>query len=215
MTRFLKLSSLILVLFATSCASPYKNLQKESIGNSAMRFQPKFKRELYRCVVDGKVFFKKFHLSGVLLFKEMEDSSTRVVFQNEMGISFFDFSWDKSDNFKVNSIMEELNRPAVVKTLQKDLGLFLMKGLDKSSEQHFSLEDDHYHRFTLEKGFAYYIEKSARLMRIENAGDSKKVTTITLEGKEKNSSMPEKVVFEHHKANFSIQLTKIVANVNE
>lgn len=215
MTRFLKLSSLLLILFAASCASPYKNLQKESIGNSAMRFKPEFKRELYRCVVDGKVLFKKFHLSGVLLFKEMEDGSTRVVFQNEMGIPFFDFSWDKQDNFKVNSIMDEMNRPALVKTLQKDLGLFLMRGLNKGSEEHFSKGDDHYHRFTLEKGFVYYIENSARLVRLENTGERKKVTTITLEGKEKNTSMPEKVVFDHHTANFSIQLTKIAANVNE
>ncbi len=214
MTRFLKLSSLAIVLFAVSCASPYKNLQKESIGNSAMRFQPEYKRELYRCVVDGKVLFKKFHLSGVLLFKEL-DKETRVVFQNEMGISFFNFSWDKADNFKVNSIMPELDRPAVVKTLQKDISLFLMKGLDKSSEQHYSQGDEHYHRFTLDKGFVYYIEKTARLMRIVNTGERKKVTTITLEGKEKNISMPEKVFFEHHKANFSIELTKITADVNE
>ncbi len=180
-----------------------------------MRFQPEFERELYRCVVDGKVLFKKFHLSGVLLFKEMEDGSTRVVFQNEMGMSFFDFSWENNESFKVNSIMAEMDRPALVKTLQKDLSLFLMKGLDKASEQHFSKGDDHYHRFTLEKGFVYYIENSARLMRIDNTGERKKVTTITMEGKEKNTSMPEKVVFQHHKANFSIQLTKIAANVNE
>lgn len=214
MTRFLKLSSLAFVLFAASCASPYKNLQKESIGNTAMRFQPEYKRELYRCVVDGKVLFKSFHLSGVLLFKEL-DKETRVVFQNEMGIAFFDFSWDKADNFKVNSIMPDLDRPAVVKTLQKDLSLFLMKELDKSTEEHYSQGDEHLHRFTLDKGFAYYIEKSARLMRIVNIGKRKKVVTITLEGKEKNISMPEKVVFEHHKANFSIQLTKISADVNE
>lgn len=214
MTRFLKLSSLAIVLFAASCANPYKNLQKESIGNTAMRFQPEYKRELYRCVVDGKVLFKSFHLTGVLLFKEME-TETRVVFQNEMGISFFDFSWDKNDNFKVNSIMPDLDKPAVIKTLQKDLALFLMKGLDKGSEQHFSMGDEHYHRFTLDKGFVYYIEKTARLMRIVNTGERKRVVTITLDGKEKNISMPEKVVFEHHKANFSIQLTKITADVNE
>jgi hypothetical protein len=132
-----------------------------------------------------------------------------------MGISFFDFSWDKDDNFKVNSIMPELDKPAVIKTLQKDLSLFLMKGLNKVSETHFTMNEEDYHRFSLEKGFAYYIEKTARLMRIENVGERKKVTTITLEGKTANKAMPEKVLFQHHKANFSIQLTKIAANVNE
>jgi hypothetical protein len=212
--RFLRLSSLLLLLLAASCSSPYKDLAEQKNASSAMRYKPVYERELYRCVVDGRVLFKKFHLSGVLLFKEL-DSGTRVVFQNEMGLSFFDFEWDRNDSFRVNQVIPQLDRPAVIKTLQKDIGLLLMKGLDKASETHFQRDGEQYHRFRLDKGYAYYIENSARLMRIINTGERKKVTTISLEGKNTPDTMPEKVTFTHHKANFSIQLTKIAADANE
>ena len=206
MMRCLRLSSLIILLFA-ACTSPYKGLQlQQRPATSAFQYKPEYTRELYRCVVDGRFVFKKFHLSGLLLFK---------VFQNEMGITFFDFEWDKNDSFKVNQVIPQLDKPAVLKTLQKDLSLLLMKGLDKSSARHYIQGEEVYHRFTLEKGYAYYIEKTARLMRIENVGNRKMVTTITLEGKEKPKAMPEQVVFKHHKANFTIQLNKIEAHADE
>ena len=197
-----------------ACASHKEVWQQYKGDLSALRFKPKYERELYRCVVDGKMLFKKYHLSGLLLFKELE-TGTRVVFQNEMGLTFFDFAWDKDDSFKVNQVIEQLDKPAVIKTLQKDMALLLMKSLDKANETHFQQGEDILHRFSLDKGFVYYIEKSARLMRVENVGDHKKVITITLEGKEKPKIMPEKVVFKHHKANFTIQLNKIEAHADE
>jgi hypothetical protein len=208
-----RLSSLILLLFFVSCASPYKNLQTTP-ASSALKFKPVYERELYRCTVDGGVIFKKFHLSGVLLFKELE-TGTRVVFQNEMGITFFDFEWDKNDSFKVNKVIEQLDRPAVIKTLQKDMAMLLMKGLDETSEVHFAKDEDILHRFSLNKGFVYYIENSARLMQILNTGERKKVTTISLKRNDVQGALPGKILIEHHRANFKIQLKKIDAHANE
>lgn len=208
MTRYLKLSSLV-VLFFAACSNPYKHLRTEN-GNvsSALRFKPSFDKELYRCVVDGKILLKKFHLSGLLFFKDMPDATTRVVFQNEMGFTFFDFTWTSNDSFYVNQVIPQLDKPALIKTLQKDLSLLMMKGLKTASEQVFTDGRENFHRFELEKGVAYYITDSGALTRIENAGKTK-VTTIKLFGKEKETEMPEKIVFDHHKANFTIQLNKI------
>ena len=52
-------------------------------------------------------------------------------------------------------------------------------------------------------------------MRIDNTGERKKVTTISLEGKKSPAAMPEKVLIDHHTANFKIQLAKIDAHANE
>ncbi len=216
MKPYLRLSSFLLLLAGLfSCGKPYKDLVAQpQVVFSALRFTPAFERELYRCLVDGKFLLKKFHLSGLLLFKKMEDGTTRVVFQNEMGISFFDFEWNEKDEFKVNSIMERLNKPAVIKTLQKDIQLLLLKGLDKTTERSFQKNDLHYNRFSLENGFVYYISNQEKLLRVENAG-KKIVTTITIGDKATNSSMPESAFFKHHKANFTIQLTKIVNDADE
>jgi len=215
MKPYLRLSSIIFLLALASCSNPYKYLTKqETVSRTALRFKPIFQKELYRCLVDGRFLLKKFHLSGLLLFKKMEDGSTRVVFQNEMGISFFDFEWSKQNVFKVNQIIPQLNKPAVVKTLQKDIQLLLMISLDGKSEQQFIQKDLSYNRFSLDKGVAYYISNGEKLIRIENAG-KRKVTTIEIDDKKTITSMPEKTVFKHHKANFTIQLNKIEQDVNE
>lgn len=71
-----------------------------------------------------------------------------------------------------------------------------------------------FYRFNLDKGVAYYIVNGNELTSIENAGKTK-VITISLSGKEAESTMPKTVLFKHHKANFTIQLTKIDTHVDE
>src|SRR5688572_2498070 len=127
MKHFLRLSSLLLI-FAASCTTPYKGLQQQPLTSSVYRFQPECDRVLYRCIVDGRFIFKKFHLSGVLFFKQLENGTKRAIFQNEMGIAFFDMEWDSTGNFKVKQVIPQLDKEAVIKTLQKDLEMLMMTG---------------------------------------------------------------------------------------
>jgi len=216
MRAFLKLSS-ILLLFLTACKAPYysKLVAQGSAGTSALQYKPEFDKQLYRCIVDGRAVFRKFHLSGVLLFKKLGDGSTRAVFQNEMGFTFFDFEWDRNDTFKVNNIIAQLNKPAVIKTLSKDLNLLLMKRLNGASELAFKDGKDTYHRFTLEKGYAYYVENSARLVRIDNTGKKSLVTRIELKGDRGQHELADSILFRHLKANFTIELNKIAPHADE
>lgn len=210
MMRCSKYVSLLILVLFTACGNPYKHLQQSGAKQaSVLRFRPVITKEVYRCIVDGRVLFKKFHLSGILLFKTFEDGSTRAVFQNEMGFSFFDFKWDEKDSFQVISIMPQLNKPALIKLLQKDMNLVLMKNLDSTTEKVFTQQDETYSRFSLEKGYAYYITQNGALKRIENAGKSK-VITITMTGRKDDKTLPETMLFKHHKAHFTIDLKKIV-----
>jgi hypothetical protein len=176
---------------------------------SALRYRPVFEKELYRCVVDGHFFLKKFHLSGLLLFKQMPDQSTRIVFQNEMGFTFFDFQWSAQDHFTVRQIMPQLNKPMLIKLLQKDLSLLLLKGLNTASEAVFVQYRQYYHRFTLERGYAYYVTDSLGLARIDNVGKRKRVTGVFLTGRNEPNQLADTIFLKHYKAHFTIQLTKI------
>lgn len=216
MKNYLALGSLLLLLLLAACASPYKHLQfQKAHDNSALKYKPVFDKEEYRCIVDGKILFKKFHLSGVLFFKTLSNHKTRVIFQNEMGFTFFDFEWNANDSFRVVQILDKMNKPAVVKTLEKDLNLLLMKNLNDSSEVISQKDNTIYNRFTLDKGYVYYISKADSLNSIVNTGKRKKVTTIAIGRKETVHTMPDSVLFTHHKAHFTIKLNKIKANVNE
>lgn len=215
MKRFLKSGSFFcLVFLITACGNPYKRLTKsEQNVASVLQFKPNYQKELYRCLVNGKFLFKKFHLSGLLFFKQT-DSAVHAVFQNEMGINFFNFEWDKEGKFTVHQIIPQLDKPALVKTLQKDLQLLLMNELNEKSEQQFVKGNECYHRFDLDKGWAYYITKGNELNRIEVAGKSK-VTAIAIGEKNTQTAMPETVFIKHYKANFTIQLQKIEPHVDE
>jgi hypothetical protein len=216
MRAFLKLSS-ILLLTLTACKAPYYSrlVQQNSTAATVSQYKPEFDKQLYRCIVDGRAVFKKFHLSGVLFFKKLDDGSTRAVFQNEMGFTFFDFEWDRNDSFKVNNIIPQLDKPAVIRTLSKDLNLLLMKRLNVASELAFRGDKDIYHRFTLEKGYAYYIENSARLVRIDNTGKKTLVTRIELRGNQGPHELADSILFRHLKANFTIELNKIAPHADE
>jgi len=231
MRHYLKSGSLLAILcFLAACASPYRAL-KPAVRKTqtALWSRPVFTKELYRCMVDGRFLLKRFHLSGLLLFRQLPDSSTRVVFQNEMGFSFFDFAWDRHDSFSVKQIIPQLDKPAVIRTLEKDIRLLLMKGLEASGEQYFERGGEIYHRFSAGKGYAWYIEKEGQLARIEYAG-RRKITTITpvwappspassdsLALRDHQSvvvlktfkGMPDSVLFRHHRAHFTIRLHKI------
>jgi len=215
MRRCLKSSSLALLCLAGSCASPYRSLKPAGPPVvSAARYQPVFEKALYRCVVDGRFFFRRFRLSGVLLLKRMPDHTTRAVFQNEMGFSFFDFEWDDRDSFKVNRVIPQLDKPAVIATLEKDLRLLLMKGLDYGSEQYYRDDAATWHRFTLDKGYAWYVEENNLLTRIENSG-KRRVITMGLSGPGQPGSLPGGVLIRHHRAGFTIQLHKINQDASE
>jgi len=171
------------LLFA-SCGSPYKSLTQLTNGAKSEQevLKPHFKTALYRCIVDGKFLFKQFHLSGLLFFKNDADTATRVVFQNELGVTYFDFGWNKQDRFHVHFIMDKMNKPALIKTLKKDFELLLVKNINTNSRQRFQNKaGQNVIRFGLEKGFVYYIyNKAGRLERIENADEKRTVVRMVL-----------------------------------
>ena len=215
MTRCLRPVSFLFFLLA-ACGSPYKKLIPVNSNEPAasnkqevLRFKPAYpavQKELYRCHVDGKFLFKKFHLSGMLFFKNFDDGTTRVVFSNEMGYTFFDFGWDAQDSFKVNSIIPQLDKPAVIGALQKDLSVLLLRNV--LSVELFRKGDASYYRSVLPKGYAYYIVQAKQLKRIEIAG-RKRTTTIYTFGKRNDSDMPDSMSIVHHKAHFTINAKKI------
>jgi hypothetical protein len=114
----------IIALCLLGCASEYAHLQKtDNDANCPSKLLPLvIETSWYDASVDvvGK------HISGLLLIKNMPDSSTRVVFTNEAGITFFDFSFSKEGQFSVVSVIKQFDRKVVIQTLEKILPLYLV-----------------------------------------------------------------------------------------
>jgi hypothetical protein len=219
--RYLVFVSLLFCL-----ASCHKNIyvDKQEVNMaqtySASDFRPKFDKALYRCEVNGKFAIKKFHLSGILYLKILEDKSTRVIFQSEMGATLFDFGWDAKDSFQVHAIIDQMNKAALIKTLRKDFELFLVKHIQESSNGHYNFNgnpDLFYTKFNLSKGFVYYVtNRKAELVSIENADEKQKVILMDVANGTALGNLPESITIKHLKANFTIHLKKITPeNVEE
>ena len=213
--RYLAFVSFILCL-----ASCHKKiyLDKQAVTTtqafSTKDFRPVFKKALYRCEVNGKFAIKKFHLSGILYLKTLEDKSTRVIFQSEMGATLFDFGWDANDSFHVYAIIDQMNKSPLIKTLRKDFELILVKNIHDPSTGTYNFDknpDLFYTKFDLEKGFVYYVtNRKQELASIENADDKQKVIIMTLASGTTLKTLPEAVTIKHLKARFTIQLKKII-----
>lgn len=93
-TLYFLFISLLLVI--TACTSAYDHLRKtEVVPCPVSTFKPVIPYAVYSTSVD--VLNK--HLSGLLAVKSIPDSSIYTVFQSEMGLTYFEFEWERNGTF--------------------------------------------------------------------------------------------------------------------
>jgi hypothetical protein len=162
MNRFLPnvlfLSSLVLFI---SC-SPLKGYRKTGVVLPADKTLSPFtelsKPVLYRAEID----IAKNHFSGLLFVKKLEES-TRLTFVTEMGMSIFDFEI-KDQQIRLISIMEGLNKPALVKVLSEDMQRIFV-GNHFSSEE-FKKENELAYRQTSSPRYYYLLGEDKTLDKL-------------------------------------------------
>jgi hypothetical protein len=194
------------LLLLLGCSPMYRQMHTATgnIGGLA-KFKPAFNVALYKTEVDvvGN------HLSGLLLIKKMQDSSIRMVFSNEMGFKFFDFEFTPDRNFKIYSVIKQMNKKAVIKTLRKDFELILMERLDSAALSVRTNNGLIYYVFPQTKGYNYYITDSTgeNLVRIERV--SKRKTVVQAIMKDYMNGIPDTIGISHKTFNFTIGLKRI------
>lgn len=203
----LMLALVILLIAISGCRSAYSGLETISVKDDCLaNIRVHFNNELYKAQVDvmGR------SLSGLLLIKEMPDSSTRVVFTTETGVSFFDFAFMGNGDFKVVNILERLNKKPVVRALRDDFELLLMKNTGKIPVESRRNATYFYHRFEKKKKQAWYLTDTQcqQLMGAELASKRKplvKVEYINLGAK----NSPDSIFINHLNFTFRIALKKL------
>jgi hypothetical protein len=208
-----------LAICLSACSKPYQDLvlAKNQAPVTASQIRPNLDKTLYRCEVNGRFLFKKFHLSGLLFFKTLPDASTRVVFQNEMGLSYFDFGWNDRDSFQVNKIIDQMNKPALIRTLKKDFEMILAKNLDWKSQTLFTdKKGNQVWRLHQGAGFVYYFfdPQTTHLLTMEYTGKKKKITFFQFEPPVPLTRMPAQIRIRHLRAHFTIELKKLEQDEN-
>jgi hypothetical protein len=201
----------LLVTTLSGCTSYYKTLvSTEASQECNPEFRPAaLPTNLYHASVDvvGK------HIGGLLFIKEMPDSSRRLVFTNQAGLTFFDFEFDKHGKFSVKRIIDDLDRKSVVSLLQKDFEL-LMGYSFRRSLQTWRHNDETYYGFTDGSTKSYFtVINCSMIGRLETGSRRKRIVSITMDG-----NPPDKhdtIVITHFTFPMTINLKKIEKDAHE
>jgi hypothetical protein len=142
-------------------------------------------------------------LSGILIIKKINNSTHRVVFTTEFGNKLFDFEISESD-FKINSIVDELNRTIVINTLKNDFK-FLLKS-DFNFSEKFSNSEFIVFKTKEQSNYiyAFFSHNENKLTKIVNT--SKRKVKFMIEYTSKNNIFADKIVLTHKNINLKIIL---------
>lgn len=203
MIRFLLFSLYFIIV---GCAPVRPVLQQASVDASCIeKFIPELNSEWYSTSIDviGK------HISGLLLFKKLEDQSQRIVFTNEAGVKFFDFGFDSNGKFTVYRALDKISRKAVVNTFKDDFELLLMNTVKLKTP--IPLKENETLKFAFDKGKEtdYIVTNSdcTRLIRLEKWGRKKIMTEIKLSG---SDPVPDSIQIQHFNFDMTIKMRRLI-----
>lgn len=199
------LFSFFLTLLA-GCASDYKYLRTTALDSScADKIKPtSFLTAWYTASVD--VYGN--HISGLLLIKNMPDSSIRVVFTNEAGVTFFDFGFLADGSFKVYNVIDKMDRKAVIQTLRKDFELILGVPFRKGKVESWTVNEQLFFGVKQKKETAYFITSKdcASLRNMELGSKRKRKVSVQVIG---SYPLPEGFEITHHLFDMKLKLTHL------
>ena len=205
--RYLLLSLCALLL---SCTSAYRSLKPALVDAACANkvIPSSISTSWYQASID----VANKHLSGLVLIKNMPDSSQRVVFTSEAGVTFFDFSFKQPQKFTVHTIIKKLNRKPVIKTLQKDFELMLGTPFTQGAIQSWKTHEETFFGVTQKKETAYFItdKDCSSLRRLEWGTKRKRKVSIQIMGSE--YSLPDTIAITHYTFPLQIRLTRFQKN---
>ena len=196
----------VAIAWLSGCASYYKNLQSATLDAAcAERIRP---QGIDRAWFDAGVEVIGKHISGLLLIKEMPDQSSRLVFTNEAGLTFFDFEFGKNGEFAVKKIIRQLDKKPVIETLRKDFSLLL--GVPFQNELRAWRHGDELYYGVLHNSEKMYFTTNADCTfadRLEIGSTRKRKVVITREGAP--GETPRQITIQHFTFDMTITLKRI------
>ncbi len=145
-------------------------------------------------------------LSGLFVIKKTSDSIHRVVLTTDFGNKLLDF--ELSENyFKVNYILDNLNKKIIISTLKKDFRLLLRKEFISSEV----FENEYYIIYKSKDGnsynYFYQTKNDSTFIKLINASKTKEKVVFTFTPK--NATFANSILIEHYNIKLKIELNQI------
>lgn len=204
--RNLLLNSFILLLLSGCTLGNYKQLQVKTAGTREIPtslFGENFNSFLFK--TNLRIYGHDF--SGLLVTKQLEPRTYRVIFTTELGMKLFDFEF-KDTSFSIKSCIPQFNRPKLLKLIKHDIELLLMNfPPEQVYDRLYDAKDSmnvYRYAFGKNKVYYYYGENSAELRKIEEAKKQVKKINFVLSDVENN--FPKHIFIHHYDVKLTIEL---------
>ena len=213
MARYRMIYSLFSLLIVISgCSSYYKALSPAVVDDACIDSVRPI--GIATAWFDASVDVVGHHISGLLLIKTMPDQSRRIVFTNEVGVTFFDFEFDDGGTFEVKRIIRQLDRKPVIETLKKDFFLLLAFPF-RGDLQVWRMDEETYVGAVNESERWYFVTTAdcSTLQGLELGSGRKRKVLITLSGADMEN--PVQIAIRHFTFDMSINLARIEKNADQ
>jgi hypothetical protein len=201
--RYLSFSLILCI----GCASDYKMLQPSSPDQPCIdKLKP---AGLVTSWYDASIDVVGKHISGLLLIKNMPDSTNRIVFTNEAGFKFLDFEFAVNGSFKVHHVIRQLDKKPVIRLLKKDFELMLGIPFRNASWKAWRNGNEYFYGVHQKKEMHYFItdKDCASLQQVESGSERKRMVSLIFYGP--GAERPDSIQLKHHTFAMQIRLRKL------
>lgn len=199
--QFLLINCFLAVILI-SCGSVTKNFTSKKLDKTAIEV-PYFSEPKNDYVYKTNITVYGHEMSGIFIAKKINDTTHRVVFTTEFGNKLLDFEISETD-FKVNSIVSELDKKILINTLKEDFRLLLKK--EYLIQEQF--ENESYNIYKSADGkrdnYLFISKKDQKLEKVVHSTKTKEKITITFSLE--NDIFAKKVVILHQNIKLRIEL---------
>jgi len=195
--------SFLAVFLAVACGSnPMANYSKVAVEKPVF-IAPYFLDPQTDYVYKTNISVYGNALSGIFIVKKLNDQTHRVVFTTEFGNKLLDFEISETD-FKIHSIVDELDRKILINTLKEDFRLLLRKEF-KISQQFGNASDDIYESDDNNRYNRIFVSKhDKKLYKIAHSSKRKEKFSIIF--RSENDIFAEHIAIEHQNIKLKIEL---------
>lgn len=196
--------SCILAILLTSCGSNKVAEGYNKVALDKNTFEvPYFSNPEMDYVYKANISVYGHKLTGIFIAKKINETTHRIVFTTEFGNKLLDFEISETD-FKVNFILEELDRKMLINTLVNDFRLLL--------RSHYSINNqfENNDQLVLESldankiNYLFVSKTTNKLSKMVNS--SKRKAIITFLYTSKNDIFAERIQIIHDNINLKIDL---------
>lgn len=186
----------LLCLFLSSCQyNTIKNLKTVPPTQTTFKntyFSNTKKDYLYKAKIEA--FGNQ--TGGILVIKKLNTAHHRIVFTTEFGAKIFDFEFEAAD-FKVNYIIEALDKKLLIRVLQRDFERLIKEDLPLDKQYETAQQHIYQSEWKGKTHFYFFSKNKEKLEKVVQSSKTKEKVVLLFKGEAVNHAKDIRIVHQN------------------